>query len=308
MPRICIGVPVFNGDRYLESALDALLQQTFDDFRIDVLDNASTDGTQEICEAYTRRDGRVRYHRNETNIGAAPNFNRVFDFADAEYFKWAAHDDLCAPEFLQSCIDVLDADDSVILAYPKTTEIDDRGDRIRDYDFELDGLSDKPHVRFRRQIIGHNCHEVFGVFRTKALKETPLIGRYPGGDAAMLLELCLRGKFHQIPDRLLSARQHDTQSRRMRGNPRAYANWFDTGLRGQRVLPYWRLWSEYRRIIREAALTPRERCCCYGSLANWVRKRTRLLSRDVVHAVAAGLSTRAAGKESVSTNKALTTR
>src|SRR5262245_32943693 len=93
-PRLCIGVPVYNGERYLEPAIGSLLAQTFSDFRLIISDNASTDGTEEICRALARRDRRIEYHRSTRNRGPAWNFNRVVELADAEYFKWAAYDDL----------------------------------------------------------------------------------------------------------------------------------------------------------------------------------------------------------------------
>ena len=107
-PRVSIGMPVFNGENYLAEALDSLLTQTFSDFELIISDNASTDKTEEICRAYAVRDQRIRYFRNQENLGASRNYNRVFELSSGEYFKWAAHDDLCAPEFLGRCVDVLD--------------------------------------------------------------------------------------------------------------------------------------------------------------------------------------------------------
>ena len=101
-PRVSLGFPVYNGERYLAAALDSLLGQTFRDLEVVICDNASTDRTAELCAAYAARDARVRYHRNPTNLGAAPNFNRTFELSRGEYFKWAAHDDVCAPTFSPS--------------------------------------------------------------------------------------------------------------------------------------------------------------------------------------------------------------
>src|SRR5688572_10868700 len=98
-PRVSIGLPVYNGENYLAEAIDSILAQTFEDFELIISDNASTDRTQEICEAYAAKDGRIRYYRSEVNKGSAWNFNRVFELARGEYFKWAAHDDYIAPEY-----------------------------------------------------------------------------------------------------------------------------------------------------------------------------------------------------------------
>jgi len=127
LPRMSIGLPVFNGGRFLKDTVDSVLAQTFDDFELIISDNASTDDTEEIARAYAARDQRVRYFRNEANLGAAKNFNRVFELARGEYFKWTAHDDICAPSFLLRCIEVLDRDPSVTLCYTRQIDIDEQG-------------------------------------------------------------------------------------------------------------------------------------------------------------------------------------
>jgi glycosyltransferase involved in cell wall biosynthesis len=116
-PRVSIGLPVFNGERYLARALDSLVAQDFEDFELIISDNASTDGTSEICQEYAGRDRRINVHRNERNIGAVGNFNRTLQLSSGDYFKWAAHDDWCAPEFLSRCVEVLDEDPSMILCF-----------------------------------------------------------------------------------------------------------------------------------------------------------------------------------------------
>src|SRR3990172_5611242 len=98
---IAVGLPVYNGQKYLAQAIESILGQTFADFELIISDNASTDRTQEICQAYAARDPRVRYFRNERNLGAGPNYDLCFERARSKYFKWAAHDDVIAPDFLE---------------------------------------------------------------------------------------------------------------------------------------------------------------------------------------------------------------
>ena len=92
-PLVTVGLPVYNGERYLAEALEAALAQDLDDLEVVVCDNASEDSTREIALDYVARDRRVRYHRNERNLGLARNFNRVFELSRGKYFKWTAHDD-----------------------------------------------------------------------------------------------------------------------------------------------------------------------------------------------------------------------
>lgn len=80
-PRVSIGLPVYNGEVFLAETLNSILSQTFQDFELIICDNASTDQTQEICRKFARQDERIRYYRNEANLGAAKNFNRVFSLA-----------------------------------------------------------------------------------------------------------------------------------------------------------------------------------------------------------------------------------
>src|SRR2546428_8185883 len=124
IPRVSIGLGVYNGQVFLNQTLDSILAQTFDDFELIISDNASTDGTEEICREYAARDGRIRYSRNATNIGSNGNFKRVFQLATGEYFRWSAADDLFAPTSLQECVNVLDDHPKVVLCYPRTILID----------------------------------------------------------------------------------------------------------------------------------------------------------------------------------------
>src|SRR2546425_9420098 len=94
-PQVSVGLPVYNGERYLAEALDSLLTQSYEDFELIICDNASTDRTGEIARSYAAKDKRVRYARNDKNLGAGGNFRRGFALASGEYFRWAASDDVC---------------------------------------------------------------------------------------------------------------------------------------------------------------------------------------------------------------------
>src|SRR5262245_57216615 len=94
VPRVSIGLPVYNGAKYLAEAIDSLLEQTFSDFELIISDNGSTDATPAICEEYAAKDGRIRFLRQEINRGLAWNWNCVLEESRGAYFKWAACDDL----------------------------------------------------------------------------------------------------------------------------------------------------------------------------------------------------------------------
>ena len=107
-PRVSIGMPVYNGAQFLEQAIESILAQTFTDLELVISDNASDDDTAAISNVYARKDSRIRYHRQSRNVGAAANYNFVFARSRGTFFKWAAHDDLTAPTFVERCVGAFD--------------------------------------------------------------------------------------------------------------------------------------------------------------------------------------------------------
>lgn len=124
-PRVTIGMPVFNGELFIRQAIDSLLVQTFTDFELVISDNASTDDTPAICREYGRRDGRVRYIRQERNIGAPPNFRYLLAQARGLYFMWAAADDCWDSNWLEVLLGAIRTTDIVVRGTPVV--IDARG-------------------------------------------------------------------------------------------------------------------------------------------------------------------------------------
>jgi glycosyltransferase involved in cell wall biosynthesis len=282
-PRVSIGLPVYNGNGYLEAALDSLLNQTFSDFELIISDNASTDRTEEICKTYAAKDRRIHYYRNERNLGAAWNFNHVFALSSGEYFKWASHDDLCAQDFLLRCINVLDKDYSVVLCYTQEKDIDDKGRFLRKRPYRLNTNLVKSHERFQNIIaLNRGSPPIFGVIRAGILRKTPLIARYYASDQVLLAELILHGRFHEIPEELLLHREHQRRS--------VYAytrhstiGWLDPTLAGQMTLPSWRLFIEYIRAIGRSPVSWPERVHCAWHMAKWmVGHRNAMISDAII--------------------------
>jgi glycosyltransferase involved in cell wall biosynthesis len=132
-PTVSVGMPVFNGERYLGRAIESILSQTFQDFELVIGDNASTDATEAICRGYASADRRIRYVRHARNLGVARNFNAVYHLSIGRYFRWAASDDLAEPRLIERCAAVLEQDSTVALAYGKTRLIDEHGALVSDY-------------------------------------------------------------------------------------------------------------------------------------------------------------------------------
>jgi glycosyltransferase involved in cell wall biosynthesis len=202
-------MPVYNGERYITETLDSLLAQTYRDFELVISDNASQDRTEEICCSYAGKDPRVRYARNATNLGAPRNYRRVFELSSGEYFRWANCDDLFSPTSLERCVEVLDRNPSVVLTYPKTKLIDQRGRIISDYEDGLHLQSERASQRFVQLCLGIGLvNAIYGLMRADTLRKTRLIGNFIAADVPLLAELSLYGKFWEIPECLFFRRLH----------------------------------------------------------------------------------------------------
>lgn len=284
-PRVSIALPVFNGERYLEQAITSVLTQTFDEFEFLIGDNASTDATEEICRSYAASDPRVRYVRNTTNLGAAPNYNQLFHRSGGEYFKWIAHDDLCEPEFIERSVAVLDHDPGVVICYSKTVLIDALGDEIEHYSDGLHMTQTAPHERVRLLLETPGwCNPIFGLLRRSMLAATPLIASYPRSDRTLLAELSLHGRFHELPEPLLKRRVHPQISTEVHVAERDLAVWFDARNRTRRTFPRWKRYSQYIAMAARAPLPAGERARVLGVVAGNAMSlsKVRGLASDVV--------------------------
>lgn len=286
-PKVSIGLPVYNGEKYLVEALDTILAQTYEDFELIISDNDSTDRTQAICLEYAARDQRIRYFKNDKNIGAVPNHNHVFNLARGEYFKWVGYDDRMARDFLHKCVEVLDDNPDVILCMSRTSLIDDKGESLGDYDEYLDDVdSSKPEARFKNFVLmNHSGNFCYGLMRKRIVEKTSLMGSYPSSDEVFLAEMAMCGKHHTIPERLFYRRYHQEQSTKgALKNFQQRVVWNDTSLQGKIVLARWLRLLGYIKAIENASLKFFERIKCYGVLFRWVffTKTVRSLIKDVL--------------------------
>ncbi len=278
LPRVSVGLPVYNGKVYLEEAIDSVLGQTFTDFELIISDNASTDTTQAICEAYAARDARVKYHRNEENRGAAWNFNNVVHLARASYFKWQCYDDYIGPTLLQDCVQVLEKEPDVVLAYPRATIVDQHNSIIGVWsdEFETHGL--QPHARLRHYWRHKSRNEAqYGVYRTDVLRTTGLMGTIPFSDQVLMAEMMLRGEFREIETPSFFKRFHPGISTEAH-SIYSLAGFLDPKNKGKVGLPRFKRFVEYLRAVNNTNLPPLEKLYCYRELvalvfmpANWGR-------------------------------------
>ena len=280
MPKVSIGLPVFNGERYLAEAIESILNQSFTDFELIISDNGSTDKTHDICMHYKNKDERVIYFRNNKNIGAAENYNKVFEIAQGRFFKWAAHDDVLGPRYLKNCLEVLDCDNSVVFCHSLTGKIDENGELVGDYDHEMRLMSSRVYQRFHDLIVvRHPCVLAFGICRSEILRKTPLIGKYVGSDRVLLGEIGMYGKIYVVPKMNFFRRCHPETSGFI--NEQERIAWFDPQMKGIISFPNWRILGEHARSIRRVEQKPVEKMLCYAQIFPHFRKRRRFLLLDL---------------------------
>lgn len=269
-PKVSIGIPVYNGEKYLRAALDSLVNQTYTDIEIVISDNASTDGTEEICRSFASSDPRIRYHRNTENIGAGANYRQVFSMCRGAYFKWAAHDDTYADTFIERCVRVLDSRPEILLAYSYTILIDENGLEIDKYKDPFNMDCDLESVRFKDILFNLGwCHAVFGLMRRDILAQTALTGSYLASDMILLAELAMLGRFAEISDHLFSRRLHSGASGQANADPQSLAIWYDPANKGRRQLKRTKMFMEYLRAIRRVRIPAREKLGCYFHVLRW---------------------------------------
>ena len=268
LPLVSIGLPVFNGEQFLEQAIASILDQSYSNLELLISDNCSTDRTERIATDAAGRDSRIRYHRSDVNLGAAPNFNRLVELASGSYFKWAAHDDLLHPQYLETCVKALESDPSLVWAHTRAQNIDDAGDLGELRHWNVDFHSWYPYRRFGDAIlVNHECLNVFGVIRTELLRKTGLIGSYIASDRVLLAQLSLMGRYCEVPIVGFFHREHTQRSTLAHKSMRERLTWFNP--RAGYTPPNLRLGMEYARSIRQSNIRRKYKAYCYLALARW---------------------------------------
>jgi glycosyltransferase involved in cell wall biosynthesis len=277
-PRLSIGLPVHNGEAYLSESLDALLAQSYQDFELIISDNASTDGTEEICRRYAAHDPRIRYLRQPANIGAAPNHNAVLEAARGELFKWASHDDLYDRDLLARCVEVLDTHPDVVLVSSYSAVIEADGGR-RDVAVNYPRHTDSTRAaeRFRAQLFALGGDDDYGVIRTEVLRTIAPTGSHYHADRTLVAELTLHGRFHRVPEALYFRRDLPTRAGRQHQGVRSWCVTHDPRRANRLRHPTVRLLAEYVwafvDAIHRAPLSARDKRECYRELSVYLASR-----------------------------------
>lgn len=268
-PLVSIGLPVYNGERFLAEAIDSLLSQTLADFELIISDNASTDRTAEICLDYAARDARIRYIRQESNIGAARNWNFLVQQARGQYFKWASAGDFCDPRMLQECVRALSADPSIVLCQGSTCLVDEETGERRRYASDVSAADPRPSERYKlvvRTLFLNN--EVSGVVRLDVLRRTQLMNpAYTSSDLVLTAELALHGRIVLLPE-ILFYRRLGRASSTMHLQPAEVQALYFPGSAAQPRFRRWRRRIDLFRAIARAPISFSEKLRTLGVAAH----------------------------------------
>ncbi len=206
--QICL--PTHNGESHLAEALESLLGQTHRNIELVIMDNASTDGTARIAQAYASKDSRIRYYRSEEFVCACDNWNRAFEKIDpkrSEFFMWAADDDLWATNYIELLLATLKRDPSLVLAYAQFAQIDQNNKVVGRIWYRSLYPAGSEFKRVRSLIAVGRYSEIYGVIRLSAITWKPCLTDISFGlDMWFMIQLCVAGPFEIVKEPLFFKR------------------------------------------------------------------------------------------------------
>lgn len=203
-PLVSVGLPVRNGAEVIEGALRSVLAQRHEDLELVISDNASTDGTEEICRSYARSDSRVRYHRQPEHIGGLANVVQVMHRARGTFLKWIGDDDWLAPSYLSRCLERLAEDDRLILVTTQQVFLGEDGQAQTSAYPGRNLSSDQPVERFTEilRLLAEGylpLDPIYGLMRREPVTAIPRCAM-PREDEVFAAKLALAGPWGRVPE------------------------------------------------------------------------------------------------------------
>jgi len=259
-PRVSIGMPLYNSERWLPAALESILAQTRGDFELIISDNASTDGSHDLCHQFASRDSRIRLIRQPSNIGATRNYRFVADAAHAPFFKWATASDVVSPNFLAECLSVLEQRSDVALTFGKTRLFAETLDDGEPYDDDMNLEMDDAVARFTHVVTHLKLNNVMnGVIRRSALLRTSVMPQFFASDNLVLAELALVGKIVKTPDAVFYRRMRAETATKLKSPHEVVRHLYPERRLGM-LMQSWQLYLGYTRAACRAPLDFGRRC------------------------------------------------
>lgn len=281
-PVVSIGMPTYNSAATLCASVESLLAQTFTDFELVISDNASTDGTWGLIEAFAARDPRVRAFRQPQNIGANGNYSAVFRASRGRYFKWASSNDWCSADLLKRCVELLDADSRIVLVASRARLFETSIDEFTDYAGDIACMQDNPVDRFIH--VGTHLalnNAMNGLVRRETLSRTRLIEHYPGADVVLVGHLALLGKIALLDAPLFYRRMDSATATRMMSEAAVHHHHYPVRT-WRSILPSWRLAWGWARVTFSSGLRASETRRALGWALRQTYWRRDQLGRDLL--------------------------
>ena len=199
---ISIVLPVYNGEKYLKESIESIVNQTYKNWELLIVDDCSTDKSADIARKYERADRRIRYYKNEENLRLPRNLNKGFSLTKGDYLTWTSDDNKFKPEALEKMHQALVEDREAQFVFASCRVINDEGKKI-----EYITVNESS----KKKIIGMNSVGACFMY-TRKVYET--IGEY--NPQLLLVEdfdywqrICAHYKAITINDILYEYRWHD---------------------------------------------------------------------------------------------------
>lgn len=289
--KVVIGLPVYNGQKFIAKAIESHLGQTYGDFTLVIADNGSTDSTPAICEDYARKDDRVKVTRSPQNRGILWNHRRVMEFIESprQYFRWAAADDIMEPDLLRAMVEVLDTRPEVEACVPDTKNIDDDDKIIASMARALDLQQPDVVERAKHILWGHYQMVIaFGLFRASTLQQLRTRPDYIGWDFVFVWELALRGLMVQPTGSVLLRRFHKGAMSHVK-TAKEMKKWVEPNSKAGMAFPHWTWAYERWQALFRTPLTTRQKLSIARLLGRDMRWKRATLAKDVTQAAKRGL-------------------
>lgn len=283
-PAISIGLPVYNGEGFLSRAVESVLSQTYENLELIVSDNASTDGTDQVCREAAASDRRVRYTRQARNVGVTRNYVACVNAATAPLFKWIAADDYLDPRFVEALIPAA-CQPGVAISTSRMPYADEEGNLLAPdhsgwvttpYGESVEwvafpkGLSDSNgRVRFR-EFLRHGRGNLFaelyyGIYPRQLVASLVPPGFHIGTEKSLVAAALLAGRVEHVPQDLMFRGMHPghfggrTRTEMLRG------------LNPDRAMPLWlspidQVLGYVRQVLRVPGAPTGERFAALGSI------------------------------------------
>ena len=288
-PLVSIGLPVYNGENFVAEAIQCVRDQTLSNWELIICDNSSTDRTVAVCRQLADQDNRIRVYQNPRNMGVSFNYNEVFRLSHGKFFKWAAHDDLFAPRFIERCVEEFEKEERLVLVFPKLCYVDADGRVLRRQASELSVLGSTIESR-AKQFLGLAAHGTdflwlaYGLIRREVLERSGAMGLYAGDDQVLLFKIALLGGIKQIDEEMFFRREHRDASTCKRGSTvreRAKFAYADDNRR--LVLPWCRLLKEHLSCVLKTPIPLWSRLGCTTAVLRRFLAAWKFFVEEAIH-------------------------